>query len=140
MKREDERLVRVAVLANGCHQEHGCGNHCSCCLACCVTRWTLFMNVLAACKKKDQSLSDINLPDMDPSSEFQFQNPIKTYCSIIQVIEFIVCILQNTYDLFYITFLCFIYQWCILRLMCMEAHFCHGIQKMKKVKKISHKI
>ncbi len=111
MKREDERLVRVAVLANGCQQEHGYGNRCSCCLACCVTRWTLFMNVLAACKKKDQSLSDINLPDMDPSSEFQFRNSIKTYCSIIQVIEFIVTHSlsirgpQNTYDLFYIVFM-----------------------------------
>ncbi len=102
---EDERLVRVAVLANGCQQEHGYGNRCSCCLACCVTCWTLFMNVLTACKKKDQSLSDINLPDMDPSSEFQFRNSIKTYCSIIQVIEFIVCMLQNTYDLFYIVFM-----------------------------------
>lgn len=107
MKREDERLVRVAVLANGCQQEHGCGNRCSCCLACCVTRWTVFMNVLAACKKKHQSLSDINLPDMDPSSEFQFRNPIKTYCSIIQVIELIVCTLQNTFDLFYIIFFMF---------------------------------
>jgi len=67
MKWEDERLVRAAVLVNGCQQEHCFGNRCSCCLACCVTLRTLFMNVLAA-RKKHQSASDVNLLyQTDPS-------------------------------------------------------------------------